>query len=108
MKGAIRRRGQKEEKKEGMTEIARLEARTSHSASAMREQRAKKQRAPKAQPKRVTTKRQMTSAASPAMAHETGENQKGKRGIARREARTIHSTSGEEGGGWGGRGEGTR
>ena len=37
------------------------------------------------------------SAVSTAMAHEKGENQKVKRGIARREARTTHSGRGEEG-----------
>jgi hypothetical protein len=39
------------------------------------------------------------------MAHEKGGNQKVKRGIVRREARTIHSRRGEEGKGWGRRGE---
>ena len=37
------------------------------------------------------------SAVSTAMAHEKGENQKVKRGIARREAPTTHSGRGEEG-----------
>ena len=40
--GAIRRRGQKQEKKGGRKEIARVTARTAHMTSATREQRVKK------------------------------------------------------------------
>ena len=106
MKGAIRTRGQKEEKGLGLREERDCDLRASRRSllnpQARRESsERKKQGAPSAQPKlrqkRATSKRPRMSTVSTAMAHEKGGNQKVKRGIARREARTTHPRRGEEG-----------